>query len=66
MKIKELLFKELKRLYPNATSFTFYFTAYNNKSYCVAETKDGEVDITDVYRSVWTYICCNALQKRLS
>lgn len=64
--MKNKLFKALERLYPNATSFTVYFTAYNNESYCVAETKDGEVDITDAFRSVWTYICCSALQKRLS
>lgn len=58
--MKEKVYKELKRLYPNAISFGYYKTGYRT-IYFVVDQDGNKEDITDIYKEVCLDVACGIL-----
>lgn len=61
--MKQLVYKELKRLYPNAIGFSFYKTQYG--TFYFAENTNGREDITDVLKGICRQIALAKLIKEV-
>lgn len=57
--MKNKVYKELKRLYPNATGFSFYKTQYG--TFYFAENNGNREDITDTFKSICLSVACDDL-----
>jgi len=57
--MKNKVYKELKRLYPNATGFGFYKTQYG--TFYFAENNNSIEDITDTFKGVCLAFSCDNL-----
>ena len=61
--MKQLVYKELKRLYPNAIGFSFCTTQYGN--FYFAENVNGREDITEVLKEICRQIALAKLIKEV-
>lgn len=62
--MKKSVYKELKRLYPNATGFAYCKTQYG--TFYFAKNKDGRENITDTFKSICFSVACNHLIDELN
>lgn len=58
--MKEKVYKELKRLYPNAISFGYYKTNHGT-IYFVDNGEGKKEDITDIYKELCLDVACDIL-----